>query len=345
MIQILNLFVVQNMEWTHNIEEWYACDKERNTQTLNLEWLSKNSDVYGILKHQGFTSELIWPIKTFLARKEFSVGYENMVENIRCKLRESYIKVWFLSKDTNDIIEIIDKLYDYLSEHKKSNKEKIDKLKNRTELIDMQYRSGYIQQSRDIEEYLIEMLQMKHNLGSWIGTDGFKLLDCSSIKVENKKLGSLKEENKDKPIKIDVGHQLNIQSRQENLILNYFWSFESQSKYLDELEKEYHDNLVKNDELFRKKEKKSYTNLETLEKEMESLKRDRYGIITKMSVAKLWIRDYKEEIYRLIEKFGIILSEDLCSKLGKYPEFSELLIENNRILSTTEEAEAIEVEW
>ena len=96
---------------------------------------------------------------------------------------------------------------------------------------------------------------------------------------------------------------------------------------------------------FEKNKKKSYTNLETLENEMESLKRDRYGIITKMSVAKLWIRDYKEEIYRLIEKFGIILSEDLCSKLGKYPEFSELLIENNRRLSTTEEAEAIEVEW
>jgi hypothetical protein len=130
----------------------------------------------------------------------------------------------------------------------------------------------------------------------------------------------------------------------EKLILDYFWSFESQKKYFDELEKEYHDNLVKNDELFRKKEKKSYTNLETLEKEIESLKRDRYEIITKMDVAKLWIRDYKEKIYRLIEKFRIILSEDLCSKLWKYPEFSDLLIENDSRIYTAEEAEVTEVE-
>jgi hypothetical protein len=35
-------------------------------------------------------------------------------------------------------------------------------------------------------------------------------------------LESLKEEFKDKTIKIDVGHQLNIQSRVEKLILDYF---------------------------------------------------------------------------------------------------------------------------
>jgi len=323
--------------------------KEGNNDEENLTnqkgYSLKSNDIFWILKQTELTPELLWALKTYLKNLKFDRWEENKLELIRHSLKEVNMKNWFQRKDICSIIWMIDKLENYYTEYKKLQFEFIDKLKNSTELIDITNRLASIYASRKAEEYLIEMLRIKHDLGSWIGADGlYRLSDCTNIKARNKNLESLKEEYKDKTIKIDVGQQLNMQSRVEKLILDYFWSFEHQSKYLDELEKEYHDNLVKNDELFRKKEKKSYTNLETLEKEMESLKRDRYGIITKMDVAKMWIRDYKNEIYRLVEKFGIILNGDLCSKLRNYPEFSDLLIENNRRLSTTEEAETIEVE-
>ena len=306
--------IAQNMGLDN--KEWIVSN---TSEPEKYPKILQNNIIYMLFKGIVIEPGTIWPLYTFLEKKKFSKEDSHEFENLRENLKGTYEETRFIWMDTNIIIKIIDKLYEYYTEYKKLRLNDINELKNSTEYNDPELIWVYIQGTRKSEEYLIEMLQMKHVLVSW---------------VEDNKI-----------IKIDVGLQLNIQSRAEKLMLDYFWSFERQSKYLDELEKEYHDNLVKNDELFREKEKKSYTNLETLEKEVEHLKRDRYMIKEiKIDMAKIWLKRHKDEIYRLVEKFGIRLSGDLCSKLWKYPEFSDLLVENDRRISTAQEAEIIEIE-
>lgn len=302
------------MELTHNKE-----NVEFNAEkSVEYPVFPQNHIIYMLFGGLVFTPESIWPLNTFLEKREFNGDDAHNFENIRFNLKETYKKAWFMRNDENIVIEIIDKLYDYFTKYKNILLNNIDKLKNSTERIDEEYRLAYRKATQLYEEYLIEMLQLKY-MGLWAEDDKF-YLDKYRLKLEW-------------------------------LILDYFWDFERQSQYLKDLEQEYEDNLIKIDELLKSINtlKADWNdnfdaNLNALNEEVENLKYQNIIIKkTKIVLAKQSLNSFKNEIYRLSEWSWIILSQELCSKLWNYPEFSELLIENDKKISAIE-AETLEVE-
>lgn len=287
------------MESPYN-EEKILIDTE---ESLKYPTIPQNNIIFMLFKGLVLTPESIWPLNTFLEKKKFNKDDVHYFDNIRENLKETYEKSWFIWMDTNIIIDIIDKLYDYYTKYKNLLLKDIDELKEGADSFDLDYRLASIQASRTAEEYLIQMLQMKNILGLWIENEEFCLDE--------------------------------YRLRLERLILDYFWDFERESKYLADLEKEYKDNSIKIDTLQHDVE----SNSNALRGDLEVQKLDNYLIKLKRDVAKNCVWKIKDEIYRLVRWSETILSKDLLSKLGKYQTFSELLVENDRKVS-----EIIEVE-
>lgn len=297
------------MELTHNKENM-EFDAENSVE---YPVLPQNHIIYMLFGGIVITPESIWPLNNFLGKRKFNKDDAHNFENIRCNLKETYKKAWFMKNDESVIIEIIDKLYDYFTKYKNILLNNIDELKNSTERIDEEYRLAYRKATQLYEKYLIEILQLKY-MGLWAEDDKF-YLDKYRLKLEW-------------------------------LILDYFWDFERQSKYLKNLEQEYEDNLVKIDELLQIINTNDNFDaiLNALNEEVEYLKYQNIIIKkTKIALAKQSLNSFKNEIYRLSEWSWIILSQELCSQLWNYPEFSELVIENDKKISAIE-AETLEVE-
>lgn len=303
---------------------------------LQYPTIPQNNVIYILFKGPLIPPDSIWFLNTFLEKKKFN-KYDNSrfeVENIRVNLNETYKKTQFIWMDTDIIIEIIDKLYDYYIEYKNSLLDDLDKIdKTSTELfendidkayrecIESEYRQAFIMASRKAEEYLIEMLKMKYTLDSWIKNDEFYLdklrfrlewliLDCFwDFEREKKYLNDLEEWYK---------------TAINEFMLDYFWDFECK---FQNLEKEYETKI---NELLQNCE----TNSNLSKEEIELKMLNNFWIKQRRDVARQCIWRLKNEIYRLVRWFDVILSKDLLSKLWKYQEFSELLLENdNKILN------------
>ena len=303
--------------------------------------IPKNSVIYVLFKGPLIPNDSIWFLNTFLEKKKFN-KYDHSrfeVENIRVNLNETYKKTQFIWMDTGIIIEIIDKLYDYYTEYKNLLLDDIDKIdKTSTELfevdldksdrecIESEYRLASIMAARKVEEYLIWMLQMKYSLRSWVEDDELYL---------------------DK-----------FRLKSERLILDYFWDFEREKKYLNDLEVEYKtainefmleyvwdfefksQNLEKEYEAkINKLLKNCETNSNISKEEIEIKMLINFWIKQRRDVARSSVWGLKDEIYRLVRWFDVILSKDLLSKLWRYQEFSELLLENDNKISPFEVVE------
>lgn len=296
---VLTLSLVPNMGLNHNGERMGFSTEE----ALKYPTIPQNNIIYVLFRGLVLTPESIRPLNAFLEKKKFDKYDESHFDNIRVNLKETYEKTWFIKMDTDIVIEIIDKLYDYYAKYKDSLLDNIDKIS--TEAFELDYKLASINASRKAEEYLIEMLQMKHVLGHWVEDDEF---------YDNQR------------------------QRLEWLILDYFWDFERESKYLNDLEEECRGNSIKIDQLLQKIDwNDNLSELSSLKAEIEDLKYQNVMIKKiKIPVAKQCISGLKDEICRLAKWSEIVLSNELLSKLGKYPEFSELLIENDKKISPIE---------
>ena len=117
------------MELNHNDRE-FKFDGNTHSEFRYPTTPKDNSVIYMLLKDPLIPYDSIWFLNTFLAKKKFD-KYDNSrfdIQHIWEKLRETYTNTQFIWMETDIILEIIDKLYDYYTEYKKSILDDIDAL-------------------------------------------------------------------------------------------------------------------------------------------------------------------------------------------------------------------------